>query len=173
MSRFNVGDRVQLKATSIRTAVRRVASKGTVTSTTVFEMPGFVFVDWDTKLDYPDEEIHHSELEPERLDDAYTVSSVMSAVRRNADRLFAPYAVGRSPTWACDQRTRDVWCIGCWMGEELTRLNVGDDVRRTQQAEFNRYSRSDEDLWARAASIMNAAVLGDVDVNRKTHRRWG
>ncbi len=173
MSKWNVGDRVQLKPTSIRTATRRVGSKGTVKSTTIFDMPGFVFVDWDEKLNHPDEDIHQSELEPERLDSPYSAASVMLAVRTNQDRLFAPYAAGRPPRWTCDQRTKDVWCIGCWLSEELSHLNVGDDVRKVQVAEFNRYSRSDENLWDRAASIMNVAAAGEVDVNRKTHRRWG
>lgn len=103
----------------------------------------------------------------------YTHQSVKEAVESQREALFASYAVGRSPTWSCDQRTKDLWCIGRWVNEELSRLNVDDRVRRVQIAEFHRYSRSDQDLWELAASIMNAAVEGTVDPNRRTHRRWG
>ncbi len=173
MNKWKVGDRVQLKASSIRGAVIPIGTAGVVVSESLEDMDMFMLVAWDNVGDVP-ELVHPSEVENERVDECiYTAQKIKDAVVVHEARLFANYAVGRSPTWSCDQRTKDVWCIGLWLDEELTKLNVGDTVRRAQTAEFNRYSRSDQDLWGLASEILNAAVEGRVDVNRRPHRRWG
>ncbi len=173
MNKWKVGDRVQLKASSIRGALIPIGSSGIVVSDPLEDLDWFMLVKWDNYGDVP-ELVHPTEVENERTSEpAYTSQKIKEAVHCHEDRLFANYAAGRSPTWSCDQRTKDVWCIGLWIDEELTRLNVDDTVRRMQTAEFNRYSRSDQDLWVLAAETLNAAVEGRVDVNRRPHRRWG
>lgn len=103
----------------------------------------------------------------------YTAANVREAMDPQRERLFAPYAVGRPATWTTDQRTKDLWCLGRWLDEEMTRTGVDDLGRRVQLATFNRYSRSDEDLFELAAQIMNDTLSNNFDRNRKTHRRWG
>jgi hypothetical protein len=103
----------------------------------------------------------------------YTAESVRAAIEPDRERLFAPYAVGRPTNWACDPRTRDLICIGYWLTEELTRLGVSDHDRRTQQHFYNRWSRSDEDLFDLAARTMNTVLDDEVQQNRVPHHRWG
>jgi hypothetical protein len=88
-------------------------------------------------------------------------------------RLFASYAEGRSPRWTCDQRTKDTVCLSVWLREELERLDIDELGRKVQEGEFYRYARSDEDLFELAATILNNAVTGNIDRDRRTHRRWG
>lgn len=52
-------------------------------------------------------------------------------------------------------------------------MQISDEDRRTQEAMFNRYSRSDLDIYFLAASVLNDALDGKIDTDRKTHRRWG
>lgn len=172
MKQWKAGDRVQLSAGSIGGVLVPIGSKGTVVECPPYDaLDGFLVVKWD---EHDSGLVHRTEIEVEDLNDrTYTSEKIKEAVKTHEERLFAKYAEGRSPTWSCDQRTKDVWCIGLWLDEELTRLNVGDHVRRLQTAEFNRYSRSDQDLWLLASEILNAAVEGRVDVNRTPHRRWG
>lgn len=103
----------------------------------------------------------------------YTGEDILACVEADRERLFASYAYGRPPGWACDQRTKDIICISLWLREELTRVGIDEQGRKTQEGEFNRYGRSDGDLFALAANVMNNAVAGDIDRNRRTHRRWG
>jgi hypothetical protein len=103
----------------------------------------------------------------------YTAESVRAVIDPDRERLFAPYAVGRPTNWACDPRTRDLICIGYWLTEELTRLGVSDHDRRTQQHFYNRWSRSDEDLFDLAARTMNMVLDAEVQQNRVPHHRWG
>ena len=103
----------------------------------------------------------------------YTSESVRAEVDKDRERLFAPYAVGRPDTWIPDPRTKDLICVYNWMVEELVRLGVSDDDRRTQQSFYNRWSRSDDDLFDLAARTLNAVVDGCVEQNRIAHRRWG
>ena len=95
------------------------------------------------------------------------------AIERDRDRLFAPYAVGRPPTWVPDPRTVHLICIGYWLVEQLVALGCNDDDRRTQQQFYNRWSRSDDDLFDLAARTLNAVLDSDVQQNRVPHRRWG
>lgn len=81
--------------------------------------------------------------------------------------------IAKPANWACDQQTRDFVCLSIWLREELTRIGIDELGRKTQEAQFNRYSRSTDDLFGLAAGIMNDAVAGEIDRDRKTHRRWG
>lgn len=103
----------------------------------------------------------------------YTSESVRASVEADMERLFAPYAAGRPSTWACDPRTRELVSLGYWLTEELVRLGCSDDDRRTQQQFYNRWSRSDFDLWDLGARTLNAVLDGQVEQNRIPHRRWG
>ncbi len=105
--------------------------------------------------------------------DSYIPERIQLAVESDRDRLFASWSVGRPEGWSCDPRTKDLICIGNWLTEELTRLCANEDDRRTQQAYYNRWSRSREDLWVLAAETLNMVLDGLVEQNRKPHRRWG
>src|SRR5271166_462817 len=85
----------------------------------------------------------------------FTAESVRNALEPHRERLFALYAAGRSSNWSCDVRTKDLVCLGNWLAEELVRLGCNDDDRRTQQHFYNRWSRSDEDLFDLTARTLN------------------
>ena len=103
----------------------------------------------------------------------YAADAIQATVNAQSDRLFAPYTANRPKTWACDQRTKDIWCIGTWINEELIRLNVDDRIRIVANGQFHRYSRSDHDLWVLAAECMNDVIEGRIDPNRRSRQRWG
>lgn len=103
----------------------------------------------------------------------YTPESVRAAIEPHRERLFASYTVNRQPGWSCDTRTRDLVCIGNWLPEELVWLGCNEDDRRTQQHFYNRWSRSDHDLWDLTARLLNAVLDGEVQQNRVPHHRWG
>lgn len=63
--------------------------------------------------------------------------------------------------------------MSVWLREELTRIGLDELGRKTQENVFYRYARQDTDLFALAAEVMNDAVAGNIDRNRKTHHRWG
>lgn len=103
----------------------------------------------------------------------YTPEEIKQAVDKDRERLFAPYATGRGPNWSCDLRTRDVMSLYQWLKEELIRLGCSEDDRRTQEWFFNRWNRSDHDLWVLGAETMNAVLDGTVEQHRRGHHRWG
>lgn len=103
----------------------------------------------------------------------YSAEQVQAAVSVDRERLLATFMDGRPPNWSCDQRTRDVVALGVWLDEELTRIGIDDLGRRTQTSQFNRLSRSFDDLWGIAARIMNDALVDNIDRFRRPHRRWG
>ena len=103
----------------------------------------------------------------------YTVTEIRIAVEINRERLFAPMAVNRPENWACDPRTRDFVCIGNWIDEEMRALGLDDLGRITQNGQFNRRARSEEDMLAIAVTIMNDVLIDRIDRNRRPHRRWG
>lgn len=107
------------------------------------------------------------------MNERYAADGIREKVSADFERLFSSYAVGRSPTWACDQRTKDTVTISVWMREELTRIGVDDLGRRTQENAFNRHSRSDTDVYELAAQLMNDALDDNIDRFRRPHRRWG
>lgn len=103
----------------------------------------------------------------------YTAKGIKAMVESERGRLFASYAEGRPPNWVCDQQTKDIVCLSVWLREELTRLGIDELGRKIQEGEFNRYSRSDPDLFVLAAEVMNNALANRIDRNRRPHRRWG
>jgi hypothetical protein len=103
----------------------------------------------------------------------YTPEFVRAEVDKDIDRLFALYAVGRSPNWMCDQATKNLVTVGNWLAEELTRLGCSDKDRIEQQQFYNRLSRSKEAVWWIAATALNQVLDGKVPQNRRPHRRWG
>lgn len=103
----------------------------------------------------------------------YTSDEIRTAVEGDRERLFASWSVGRPENWNTDQRTKDVVCIGNWMGEEMVRFGLDDAGRRALLHEFNRYCRNDEDLFFLSAEIMNDMLAGNIVRNRRHHRRWG
>ena len=103
----------------------------------------------------------------------YTADIIRLAVDLNIDTLFASYSVGRPVNWTVDVRTKDLVCLAVWLQKELAAIGLSDVDRRTQQLKFNRESRSDLDLFECAANIMNEALDGNVEQNRKMHHRWG
>jgi hypothetical protein len=111
----------------------------------------------------------------------YTSESVRATVEPHRERLFAPYAAGRLPHWSCDLRTKDLVVLGNWLQEELVRLGCNDDDRRTQIHFYNRWSRSDWDLFELVAEALNAVLDGTVEQGRESHparsdgrrHRWG
>ena len=103
----------------------------------------------------------------------YSPEMVREALEPHRERLFASYSANRPPGWSTDLRTKDMVCLGHWLTEELQRLEVSEVDRRTQQAFFNRWCRSDEDLFDLAARTLNAVLDGEVEQDRKPHHRWG
>jgi hypothetical protein len=102
----------------------------------------------------------------------YTAQGVKQAVEADIERLFAPWLVGRSETYKADPATRNLVALGYWLGEELTRIGMNDADRRTQCWKYNRLSRT-YDIWETAAECLNEALDGNVEQNRRGHRRWG
>lgn len=109
----------------------------------------------------------------EKVAPRYSPDMVRENVQRNIERLFAGYSAGRPANWSCDVRTKEVITTANWLGEELQRIGLDDAGAKVQNAQFNRRVRSEEDLWSIASQILNDALDGNVDRNRRPHRRWG
>jgi len=103
----------------------------------------------------------------------YTADIIKASIEAEEERLFASWRVGRPDGWTPDPRTKAVVCLGYWMREELQRLGFDDHDRKTQEWAFNRRVRSDHEPYALAAELMNDALAGRIDRNRRPHRRWG
>jgi hypothetical protein len=98
---------------------------------------------------------------------------IQAIVTADEERLFAPWLVGRPEGYRADTATKTMVCLGYWLREELTKLGLSDDDRRIQESAFHRWSRSREDLFVLAAEIINDAIEGKIDRNRRPLRRWG
>ena len=109
----------------------------------------------------------------EKVAQRYSPDQVRENVQRNFERLFAGHSAGRPPNWSCDIRTKEVITTANWLGEELQRIGLDPAGAKVQNAQFNRRVRSEEDLWSIASQILNDALDGNVDRNRRPHRRWG
>jgi hypothetical protein len=98
----------------------------------------------------------------------YTADSIRAAIHQSTkwDIYIARLAVGQSPTWICDQRTADLFCLSQWLIEELTAIGLSDDDRKAQQRFFNRKSRATDDLYQLAAQTINDALRGNIDTYR-------
>ena len=103
----------------------------------------------------------------------YTEDAVRTVVVAAEERLFAPWREGRPETWRPSTQTKDMVCVGFWLREELTRLGFSDDDRKIQEAKFHRWSRSRLDVFLLAAELLNEALEGEIERDRKPHRRWG
>jgi len=103
----------------------------------------------------------------------YTVEQIKFEVDRDSERLFQSYSTNRPENWSTDTRTRQLICLGHWLHEELVKLNVDDLGRRVQELQYNRRSRSEEDLFLLVTTIMNETIDDKIDRNRVAHKRWG
>lgn len=103
----------------------------------------------------------------------YTAENIRAIIESDRQVLFSTYAIGRPDNWICDTRTKDLVCVANWLSSELKIIGLSDTDRITQQWKFNRESRADADLFQCAADIMNEAIAGNIEQNRKHHRRWG
>ena len=103
----------------------------------------------------------------------YTAEFIRKEVDKNKSRLFASYSENRPPGWNTDIRTQDMICLEKWLSEELSRIVSNETDRRTQLHFYNRWCRSDEDLFDLGARCLNAVLDGQVQQNRVPHHRWG
>ncbi len=103
----------------------------------------------------------------------YTAEEVRRVFETEGDRLFAPWAVGRPEGWVPDPRTKELIALGYWIGEQLVALGCNEDDRKTQESFYNRWSRSEHDLYALAAETLNTVLDGKVEQGRIPLRRWG
>lgn len=93
----------------------------------------------------------------------YTADSVRESLKPKWDGYFAKLAVGQSPTWKCNERAAELWCLSQWIMEELTILGASDEDRIKQQRFFNRKCRALDDLFDLAAVTINMFLTGNVD----------
>lgn len=103
----------------------------------------------------------------------YDKESVRTDVEQKSERLLQSFVANRPRNWSCDSRTKELVSIGAWLREEMTSLELDELGRKTQEGEFNRVSRSVDDLYELAASIMNDVLIDNIKRDRKPHRRWG
>jgi len=102
----------------------------------------------------------------------YTAKFVQDAVEKDVERLFTPWAVGRPENWKPDPATKMLISTGYWIAEELKKICKNDADIRTQQGAYNRLSRT-YDIYETAAEVLNDALDGNIDQNRRGHKRWG
>lgn len=87
------------------------------------------------------------------------------------DKLYAE----RSPTWNCDQRTKDLFCLSQWLMEEIDYyFNINsifaapsNEDRSDTLDFFNRKSRAEEDLFELAALAMNNLLQNKIERFRR------
>ncbi len=106
----------------------------------------------------------------------YTAASIRESVERDRVRLFSDYSKDRLPGWSCDQATKDLMSTMKWVREELFRLAVSEDDRRSAEHLYNRWTRGDPDVFAVAAEVLNIAREGRVSEfgrhGEREHRGW-
>ncbi len=76
---------------------------------------------------------------------------------------------GRAPTWQCDQRTRDVWCLGRLIDERFAGLEP--ERRRELGWAFSRMVRSAEDPFEVGAIVVRVGDEG-LDVGEYSKNYW-
>lgn len=103
----------------------------------------------------------------------YTNEEIRLIIAQNSERLYKDYSSRRPEGWRADQRTHDMICLGVWLNEELAQIGIDDLGRITQIWQFNRRSRSEDDLFAIVSEIMNESICDKIDRKRTPHRRWG
>lgn len=104
----------------------------------------------------------------------WTDEKVRAAVAADPT-IFNAWSEGRPPGWSCDQRTKDIVCLGYWLRAELGKF-LNEDDRKAQEFSFERLGRSRNDLHALAAEVMNDALAGKIFQRPKNsermHRGW-
>lgn len=103
----------------------------------------------------------------------YDKESVKTDIEQKRERLLSSFVANRPQNWSCDSRTKELISISTWLREEMLLLSLDELGRKTQEGEFNRISRSVEDLYDLAANIMNDVLSDNINRNRRPHRRWG
>lgn len=93
----------------------------------------------------------------------YTADSVRESIKPKWEGYYAKLSAGQSPTWKCDERTADLFCLAQWLMDELALIGLNDDDRRAQQRFFNRKQRATDDIYDLAAQTMNNALDGNID----------
>jgi hypothetical protein len=93
----------------------------------------------------------------------YTAESVRQSLQPKWDTYYAALAVGQSPTWICDQRTKELWCLARWLMDELKALGCPEEDSKAQQRFFNRKSRATDELYGLAAITINGFLTGNID----------
>lgn len=113
--------------------------------------------------------------EKQRLAKCYTRDQISTIALVEGDRLFHPWTVGRPVRWTIDHRSRWLIVIEYLMHEELKKLDIDDEGRKAQVDVFHRHSRmeSERDPCELAARLLNDAIAGKIDRDRKPHKRWG
>lgn len=98
------------------------------------------------------------------------IRTSVDLVREELEKLLR---AGQPSHWICDQRTRDMWCIGYWLAARYETLEP--DRKRELLALFNRITRPTEDLFAVASLVVEVGDSGgdtsDVSKDFWTARR--
>lgn len=92
----------------------------------------------------------------------YTAESVRTSIAPSYDEYFAKLAVGQSPRWKCDQRTKDNFCLSQWMIDECNRIGCSAEDAHDLLRTFNRRARAEEDQYQVAANAMNSYLDNDI-----------
>ncbi len=95
--------------------------------------------------------------------DLYTADGVRQALASKWDTYYAKLAVGQPPTWKCDQRTKENFCLSQWLMDELIAQGCPQEDRIFVQNFFNRKARAENDLYELAARAMNTFVEGNIE----------
>ncbi len=97
------------------------------------------------------------------LNRLYTDESVRASLAPKWDTYYAKLTLGQPPTWNCDQRTKDSFCLQQWLMEELMALQCPDEDRRFVLNFYNRKARAENDLYALAATAMNSVLTNTIE----------
>jgi hypothetical protein len=97
----------------------------------------------------------------------YTADTVKTSIAPKYEAYYAKLALGQPPTWRCDQRTKDIFCLHQWLMEELMALECPQEDRVFCQNYFNRKSRAEYDLYALAAKAINSFLTGTIERFRR------
>lgn len=95
--------------------------------------------------------------------EGYTADIVRMAIANEYERYYAKLAIGQAPTWKCDQRTKDLFCLSQWLMDELMARQCPQEDRIFVQNFFNRKARAEGDLYALAAVAMNSFLENKID----------
>lgn len=74
--------------------------------------------------------------------------------------------MGQSETWACDQRTKDLWCLSHFIDDRFS--NLPGDRRRDLGWMFNRIVRSVEEPFEAACIVIH---VGDNGLNTEDYSK--